>query len=395
MANTFQQAKNQLKKAAEMAGISEEKIKVLLEPDREISVRFPIKRDNGEIEIISGFRVQHNNKRGPYKGGIRFHQEVDLNEVKALATWMTIKTAVVNVPFGGGKGGVVINPREFSEKELEEISRAWVKAMKGVIGPEIDIPAPDVNTSPREMDWMADEFGHLGVVTGKSVEKGGSLGRGTATADGGLMVLQTWMKENNLAEAKVVIEGFGNAGAVFAEIASEAGLKVVAVSDSRGAIFNENGLDIKKLIEHKVKSGQVSDFEGAENLEAEKLFEVEAEVFVPAALAESVSLTRAQKMKCKVILELANGPVTSEAEYYLLENGIVILPDILANAGGVTVSYFEWEQNMKNEKWEKEKVRNELEKYMFEATNEVMGEAQNFGGDLRVAAYVVALKRLI
>jgi glutamate dehydrogenase/leucine dehydrogenase len=395
MANTFQQATKQLKKAGEIVNLSSEIFEQILQPMREVSVRFPILKDDGTTELLSGFRVQHNNWRGPFKGGVRFHHHVDLEEVKALATWMTIKTAVVGIPYGGGKGGVVIDPKQYSETELERVARGWVKAMAGVIGPEIDIPAPDVNTSPKEMDWMADEFGHLGVVTGKSVEKGGSLGRGTATADGGLMVLQKLLNEKGLpVDTTVAIEGFGNAGSVFAEIAVRAGMKVVAVSDSRGAIYSENGLDIERLTEHKKVTGQVKDFQGAMNLAGEDIFSVEADVFVPAALAESVNLENVDSIKAKIILELANGPVTPEAEDKLLQKGVIILPDILANAGGVTVSYFEWLQNMKDEKWSSKKVRGELEKIMFEATAVIMKKADELSGNWRLAAYAVAMQRL-
>lgn len=393
--NSFEQAKQTITQAAELAGLSPSVLEQLLHPQREVSVNFPITRDSGETELIEGYRVQHNNWRGPYKGGLRFHQSVDIDEVRALAAWMSIKTAVVNIPLGGGKGGVVIDPKQYSEKELEQVMRGWTRAMRGVIGPDIDIPAPDVNTSPREMAWMADAFGDPAVTTGKPLDKGGSEGRNTATAQGGVYVLESILESlDRKGLQTIAIEGFGNAGRIFAELAEGRGFTVVAVSDSRGAIYAEQGLDVSKLISHKESTGAVQGFEGASDISHDELFAVEADIFVPAALDGSVTLKRAESMKAKVVLELANGPLTSEGEAALLEQSVLIIPDILANAGGVTVSYFEWLQNKAGEHWSLEEVDSRLQNIMRTAASEVAEASSRHNLSLRHAAYVMALRRL-
>lgn len=391
----FEAAISQLKRAADLAKPSADMFAMLLKPMREVSVTIPLKRDDGSIELLEGFRMQHNNWRGPFKGGIRFHEEVNADEVKALATWMTIKTAVAGIPLGGGKGGVTINPKNYSEAELERIARGWTRAMTGVIGPEIDVPAPDVNTTPQIMSWIADEFGHPAVVTGKPIADGGSEGRGTATAQGGWYVFDALQKEFGLDDMNtVVVQGFGNAGRTFAEIAYRAGLKVVAVSDSSGAIVNMDGLDIDALGAHKDATRKVSGFEGAQEIPLDELLTVQCDLLVPAALGGVIHEENAAAIKTKMILELANGPTTPGAEDILTQAGVIVVPDILANAGGVTVSYYEWEQNMNNETWSAAEVDKSLKALMTEQAVKVRQKAAEYETDLRRGAYILALERL-
>lgn len=396
MPNAFQNAINQLNRAASLSGINEETVRLLSVPMREVLVNIPVKMDNGDLRLFEGYRVQHNNWRGPFKGGIRYHDQVDENEVKALATWMTMKTAVVGIPMGGGKGGVKVNPKELSVSELEALTRGWTRAMRGVIGPEIDVPAPDVNTSPREMDWLSAEFGHPAVVTGKSIAGGGSLGRDKATAQGGYFVLEA-LRTRLLLDpetATVAIQGFGNAGATMAEILHHHGYKIIALSDSRGGIHAEAGLDVGAVAAHKEATGSVQDFPGAHNITNQELLELECGLLIPAALENQISAENAPRIKAKAILELANGPTTPEADDILFGKGVMIVPDILANAGGVTVSYFEWEQNMKNEKWDEETVAARLEKTMIESAEEVWARKEKYQTDLRRGAFILALERL-
>lgn len=396
MANAFQNALSQIMRAAKIGGTDTEVLDLLQAPMRMVRVNIPVKMDDGSMKIFEGYRVQHNNWRGPYKGGIRFHQDVDLDEVKALATWMSFKTAVAGIPMGGGKGGVTVNPKELSEGELERLTRGWTRAMLGVIGPEIDVPAPDVNTSPREMAWIADEFGHPAVVTGKPIEAGGSQGRGSATATGGYYILEE-LRERLFIDpetATVAIQGFGNAGQIFGELCARHEYKVIAVSDSRGAIKSEAGLNIEAVIAHKKETGSVIDFAGAENITNEELLEVECGVLVPAALENVIHKDNAAAVKAKVVLELANGPTTPEADDILFEKGIQVIPDILANSGGVTVSYFEWDQNMKEESWSEEDVDSKLKELMVAAANDVWERKEKHETDMRRAAFILALERL-
>ncbi len=396
MTNPYEHAKQQILRAAKLAGSPAALLDLISIPMREVKVNVSIQKDDGSLAIYEGFRVQHNNWRGPYKGGIRFHQNVDINEVKALATWMTFKTAVAGIPMGGGKGGITVNPKELSVDELERLTRAWTRAMKGVIGPEIDVPAPDVNTSPREMAWIADEFGSPAVVTGKPIENGGSEGRGAATATGGYYVFDT-LRDKLLIDPEmesVVIQGFGNAGQIFAQICARHEMKVIAVSDSRGGIYNSEGLDIAKLVEHKKETGTVRDFFGADHISNEELLELECGLLVPAALENVITEENAARIKAKVVLELANGPTTPEADDILFGKGIKVVPDILANSGGVTVSYFEWDQNMKNEHWTEEEVDDKLKPLMKQAALDVWARADEFKTDLRRGAFILALERL-
>lgn len=396
MANAFDSALAQISRAAVLGGFDQNLLELLSTPMRQVTVAIPLIRDDGSQILFEGYRIQHNDWRGPFKGGIRYHQNVDIDEVKALSTWMTFKTAVAGIPMGGGKGGVTVNPKDLSDRELEQLTRGWVRAMRGVIGPEIDVPAPDVNTSPREMAWIADEFGNPAVVTGKPVEAGGSEGRGTATAMGGYYVFST-LRERLLLEPEmgtVVIQGFGNAGQVFAEICARHELKVIAVSDSRGGVFNPEGLDIAALAKHKETTGAVSGFEGSEEITNEQILELECGLLVPAALENVITEENAPRVKAKVVLELANGPTTPKADDILFEKGIEVIPDILANSGGVTVSYFEWEQNMKGERWTAEDVDAKLKDIMMKQAEEVWKRKEQHATDLRRGAFILALERL-
>lgn len=391
---------NQLSEALTILKINAKSAKILFKPDRILKGSIPVKMDNGRMKKFNAFRVQHNNARGPYKGGIRFHWEVDLEEVKNLAFWMTFKCAVVDIPFGGGKGGVIVNPKELSKRELENLTRSYVKKFHKFFGPKIDVPAPDVYTNPEIMSWFYDEYSKLvgkdtpAVVTGKPVELGGSLGRDTATAKGGFYVIKEAMKKLKMKKAKAVLEGFGNAGSNMAKLLHEAGIKIIAVADSKGAIENPSGINIPKLIEHKRNKGSVLNFPGAKNTKKD-IFTLPCDIIVPAALSERIRLKDADKIKAKMILELANGPTTPEADEILFKRNITIVPDILANAGGVTVSYFEWYQNMKKLRWSAAEVDKKLKVKMIKAFDEVYSTAKKYSVSLRTGAYVVAIKRVL
>jgi len=372
---------------------------------RELHVTFPVEMDDGSIRIFNGYRVQHNHMRGPFKGGIRYHWDVNLDEVRALAMWMTIKTAVVDIPLGGGKGGVICNPKDMSEKELERMTRGFVRRIAPIIGSTVDIPAPDVYTNAKVMRWIAEEYGKctdkkdLGVVTGKPLDFGGSEGREEATALGGLFVLKHIIKKKivgigSLKGKSVVIQGFGNAGAIFARLAYEEGAKVIAVSDSKGAILNEGGLDIPKVIEHKKEKGYVADCRGATNTTNEDLLEMGCDILVPAALENVITMENVNRIKAKLILELANGPLTASADKILYKKGVMVIPDVLANAGGVIVSYFEWKQNLANEHWGKEEVNKKLEKIMNKNTSLVLETAKKYKVSPRLGAYILAISRI-
>lgn len=401
MKNPFEHALHQLERTKEYHTLSSELVDRLKAPMREVRISIPVNMDDGSFRIFEGYRVQHNNWRGPYKGGIRFHSDTDIHEVKALALWMTLKTAVMNIPMGGGKGGVTVNPKELSKRELEELSRGWIRGMKEVIGPDQDVPAPDVNTTPEIMSWMSDEYGKLtgdtsgAVITGKPIDNGGSQGRGSATAQGGFYVFETLQERLGLREkCSVVIQGFGNAGQHAARLWAEAGHKVIAVSDSRAAIVNNDGLDISKLINHKNSTRSVDEFEGSTTISTKELFELECDLLIPAALENQITSEMVHGIQAKVILELANGPTTPGADDVLFEKGVPVVPDILANAGGVTVSTFEWEQNKKGEKWNEEEVFEKLREIMTREGNAVFEKAQSLKTDMRRAAFVLALERL-
>lgn len=417
MNNPFENALQQLKKAGDVIQLEEEVIDQLKTPDRILQIKVPVVMDDGRVKNFEGYRVQHNNWAGPYKGGLRYFPTVDLNEVKALAFWMTIKGAVVGIPMGGGKGGVTVDPKKLSSGELERLSRAFGKALAPNIGPMVDVPAPDVYTTPEIMGWIKQSFVESriqkmekcgcsvtdqqrrkfdAVITGKKVEDGGSLGRDRSTAMGGFYILQELLNKigQQPAETSVAIQGFGNAGSVMAELCYEFGVKVVAVSDSQGGIYNPEGLDIKAVALHKQSTGTVQGFPGSENVTNEALLELDVNVLVPAALENQITEVNAQNIKAPYILELANGPVTPEADEILAKNGQKSIPDVLANAGGVTVSYFEWDQNMKGEKWTEEEVFAKLRDIIVPAFNEIWQKHEEKSIDLRTAAFVRALERL-
>ena len=399
--NPFQNALQQLERANKIKQFSPEFLSRLRNPDREIHIFIPVTMDDGTLKIFEGYRVQYNNARGPYKGGIRFHQDTDINEIKALAFWMTLKCAVANISMGGGKGGITVDPKKLSKTELEKLSRGWVKLMAPVIGPRVDVPAPDVNTTPEIMGWMVDEYAKISgdktnaCFTGKPLEIGGSQGRGPATGLGGVFAFNVIRKKLNLPKScKIVIQGFGNVGGNVAEILEKQGHKIIALSDSKGAIIKEDGLDIKALNEYKKQNGQIERFPGSKAIANKELLELPCDALIPSALENQITEKNAGNIKAKLVVELANGPTTPEADDILFAKGIIVVPDILANAGGVTVSTFEWEQNLKNEKWTEEEVNTKLKKIMDEQTTLIYEKSLALKTDMRRTAFIMALERI-
>ena len=393
--NPFENAMAQLDLAAKLRNFDDSFIDSLREPNRDIRVSIKVKMDNGGTEIFEGYRVEYNNSLGPYKGGIRYHPKTEINEVKALAFWMTLKCAVVGIPMGGGKGGITVEPKNLSKSELERLSRGWVESLSDVLGPYKDIPAPDINTTPEIMAWMADEFAKisgdktLATFTGKPMAKGGSEGRNEATGLGGFYVLETLRKEIGLPEkCEVAIQGFGNVGSNAAKIFIDHGHKVTAVSDSQSGIYNPNGLDIKKVLEFKKNTGTLLNFSKenpeCKNITNEELLELPCDILIPAAFENVITGSNADKIQARAILELANGPVTPEADEILFKKNIPVIPDILANAGGVTVSYFEWEQNLKGEHWTPEQIFEKLRPIMETASSEIFNKAKDVNTSLRM-----------
>ncbi|MFZ2555811.1 MAG: Glu/Leu/Phe/Val dehydrogenase [Minisyncoccia bacterium] len=399
--NPWLRALAQLRKTIEITDGSTDLHHRLAEPDNVIEVNVPLLLDSGETKTFRGYRVQHNNIRGPYKGGLRFHPQVDLDEAKALAFWMTMKNAVVGVPFGGGKGGIEVDPKQLSEGELERLTRNFAKELSHVIGPDTDVPAPDVNTTPRMMHWIADEYSKIvgthtpAVVTGKPIEHGGSEGRTEATGYGGGYVLEALLKRmgKNQKGMTVAIQGFGNVGLYLAHYLSAQGFTIVALSDSKGGVYMPAGIDIAAAEKYKKENLTLAGFGGTE-ISNEEILALPVDILVPAALENAITDANAGNLKAGIVLELANGPTTLEADSILKKKGILVIPDILANAGGVVVSYFEWEQNRKNEKWTKENVLAKLKTQMEAATERVYTESQQKKISLRDAAYSVALAAL-
>jgi len=401
MQNPFQNAMSQLDKVAKIKNFGDEFITRLRQPDRDIRISIPVKMDNGATKIFEGYRVEYNNALGPYKGGIRYHQETEINEVKALAFLMALKCAVAGIPMGGGKGGITVNPKELSKGELERLSRGWVQKLSDILGPKKDVPAPDVNTTPEIMAWMNDEYQKItgdttgAMITGKPLDKGGSEGRGTATAQGGFFVFEALKKELNLPEkCNVAIQGFGNAGSYAALIWSKAGHKIIAISDSKGGICNANGLDVEKLMEYKKTTGSLSGFPYSKDITNEELLETECDLLIPAAFENQITSANADKVKAKAILELANGPIAPEADEILFAKNIPIVPDILANSGGVTVSYFEWDQNLKGEHWSEKEVFDKLQPMLDDSAKKILAKAKESNTDLRRGAFILALERI-
>lgn len=392
----------QINEAAELMGLDENVKEVLSHPQKMLEVSIPIKMDDGKVKVFKGYRVQHSDVRGPCKGGIRYHWQVDIEEVKALATWMSMKCAVVNIPYGGGKGGIECNPKELSAGELERLSRAYIRAISQIVGPELDIPAPDVYTNAQIMAWFADEFSKLqgkpslGVVTGKPLEYGGSLGRNTATAQGGVYVLLKYLQDKkiNSQGLKVVIQGFGNAGMFMAKILEERGMKIVGVSDSKGGIFQSTGLEIQKVDAIKQKAGSVQNYTEAEKITNAEILEAECDILILAALENQIHAENAVKVKAKIILELANGPIMPAGDQILAKQKIEVIPDILANAGGVTVSYFEWVQNLANFYWTEEEVQLKLKPIMEKALDDILNIQKQYDCTMRQAAFILAMGRI-
>ena len=436
--NPFENALSQLNKALKYLNLTPSQIERLRNPEKVITVNFPVEMDKGETKIFHGFRVQFNSARGPYKGGIRFHKQVDMDEVKALAFWMAIKCAVADLPLGGGKGGVEVDPKKLSEGELERLSRSYVRAIASDIGPEVDVPAPDVNTTPQIMKWMVDEYIKLkinpfdklrtrneklkieekeksrlmGTFTGKPLDFGGSEGRDEATGRGGFYVLQSLLDKLKTKDQRpkttVAVQGFGNVGFYIAKFLYKAEFRIVALSDSKGAIvvkdinkdsFNPDlVLQCKKekgLLSHCYCVGSVCDLKNGGNITNEELLELPVDILVPSALENQITSENAERIKAKVILEMANGPTTPEADNVLYNKGTVLIPDVLANSGGVTVSCFEWMQNLEGSHWSREEVDKKLKEKMGSAFNSIWKTSEEKKVDLRTAAFIVAIRRIM
>jgi glutamate dehydrogenase/leucine dehydrogenase len=400
--NAYEVALHNFDLAADALGLEENVRAMIKYPERILSVSVPVRMDNGTILRFEGYRVQHSTTRGPAKGGIRYHPNVTLDEVKALATWMTWKCAVVNIPFGGGKGGVTCNPKEMSTGELERLTRRYASAILPLIGPQQDIPAPDVYTNPQIMAWIMDTYSMTkgypipGVVTGKPISLGGSLGRNEATGRG---VFYTVLSTSEaigmpIKGARVVVQGFGNAGSIAAHLLDSAQARVIAVSDSRGAIYNRHGLDIPKLMMFKEATGAVEGFPGSEPIRPEELLSLECEILIPAALENAIHAENAAEVHARIVAEAANGPVTPEADVILNENGVFLIPDILCNAGGVTVSYFEWVQDEQHLFWDAQDVYNRLERVMKTSFQEVYRLHVDRKVNMRLAANMLGVSRV-
>jgi glutamate dehydrogenase (NAD(P)+) len=401
MPSPFEAVRGFYEQAAERLGLELSLREALATPDREINVQLRVPTDYGGFRVFRGWRVQHNNARGPYKGGIRFHQDVSVDEIRTFAALMTWKTALMNIPFGGAKGGVRVDPKALSEPELERLSRAYMRAIADSIGPQVDIPAPDVNTTPQIMGWMADEYSRKygpnpAVITGKPVVLGGSLGRDAATGRGSAICLERLVKARGWRreETPVAVQGYGNAGSWLAVILEDLGYPIVAVSDTRGGVVAGRGLPAAEVLEHKRRTGSVVAFPGAETISGDDIVGLDCAVLTLAALEEAVDGDTADRVKAQVILETANYPVTPEADTTLAERGVSVVPDILASGGGVAVSYLEWVQDLQRESWPEERVNARLAELMAVATDQVVARADEEGITLRDAAYVIGVGRV-
>jgi glutamate dehydrogenase (NAD(P)+) len=400
--NPFVNAQRQFDIAADMLDLEAGLRKILRVPQRELTVHFPVKMDDGRIEVYTGYRIQHNITRGPAKGGVRYHTSVDIDEVRALSMWMTWKCATVNIPYGGAKGAVVVDPKQLSISELERLTRRYTSEISLLIGPDKDIPAPDVGTNPQVMAWIMDTFsmhsGHTvpAVVTGKPINIGGSQGRNESTARGLVYILREASRHLSfdITGAKVAIQGFGNVGAVSARVLDEMGATIVAVSDSCGGVYSRNGLPINDVMAHKARTGSVIDFPDADRITNEELLELPCDILIPAALENQITKQNAARIKARVIGEAANGPTTPDADEILYDRGVFVLPDILAGAGGVTVSYFEWVQGLQEFFWNEREVNAQLERVMVNAFQNVLRIAQERRQHMRTAAYLLSVDRV-
>jgi glutamate dehydrogenase (NAD(P)+) len=400
--NSFRIAMRQFDYAAEKCGLEPGLGEVLRRPRRALSLSLPVKMDDGTIRVFEGFRVQHNSARGPCKGGIRYHPNVTLDEVKALATWMTWKCAIVNIPFGGAKGGIVCDPHKLSRNELERLTRRYAYEVSPLIGPDKDIPAPDVYTDAQVMAWIMDTYSMThgssapGVVTGKPLFLGGSLGRNEATARGCLFTIRAACNDLGvkLDQATVAIQGFGNAGSISAQLLSKEGAKIIAVSDSHGGVLNHAGVNVEELIAHKAKTGSVAGFPRASAISSEAVLELPCEILIPAALENQITMQNAERVQARIVAEAANGPTTPDADLVLHNRGIMVIPDVLANAGGVTVSYFEWVQDLQELFWDEDEVNWRLERVMGKAFADVHATATKHNVEMRTGAYILAIERV-
>jgi len=405
-ASLYENVGRQFDKAADLMKLDFSVRKILGSTMNEVVVHFPVKMDDGQLEIFTGYRVQHNNAQGPFKGGLRFHPSVEIDEVRALASWMTWKGAIVGIPFGGGKGGVQFDPFNYSMAELERITRRFTFALGDTIGPEYDIPAPDVNTTPQIMAWILDTYlstrppheanRSIHVVTGKPVESGGSLGRDKATGQGVVFMIEEWARDRDvdLSVVSYMVQGFGNVGSWASRLMQEHGSKLVGAEDVTGAIANPEGIDVAELFRYVKSTGGVAGFRSTESVSHDDFMKTKADIFIPAALENQITEETAPNLNVKLVAEGANGPTNPEGDMILEKRGIDLLPDILCNSGGVVVSYFEWLQNKRSESWELDEVNEKLHKKMVRAYQRVRDTVKEYGTDWRTAAYIVALKRL-
>jgi len=398
----YEIAKGLVKDAVENLGLDDSVYELLKNPQKFVEVSIPVEMDDGSVQSFIGYRSFHNNALGPTKGGIRFHPDVTPEEVKALSVWMTIKSSLLGLPYGGGKGGVLCNPADLSPRELEALSRGYIRAMAPHMGPYKDVPAPDVNTNPQVMAWMFDEYSSIvgentfGLLTGKPLILGGSKGRVEATGRGTVVTIKQAANhlDMNLAETTTVVQGFGNVGSVAARLMHDAGSKVIAVMEVDGGVYNPEGLDIPKMLEYKVEHGSVAGYPDGEPISNDELLTLECDILIPAALENQITSRNAHDIKAKIVAEAANGPTTPEADRIMTERGILVIPDILANAGGVTVSYFEWVQNLYGYYWTEEEVNSKLEQMMRQAFDWVYNMHTERGMKMRDVAYMVAISRL-
>ena len=400
--NPFEAMMSRFDRAAELLELDPGLYSILRQPERQLIVSIPVQLDNGDLEVFTGYRVHHNTARGPAKGGIRFAPDVSLEEVKALAAWMTWKCAVVNIPFGGAKGGVSCDPRRLSKRELEHLTRRYTAEIMSLLGPDTDVPAPDVNTNEQVMAWIMDTYSQharhtvTAVVTGKPIEMGGSLGRREATGRGCMLVTLEALKRLRIPidGARVVVQGFGNVGSVAARLCAGRGMKVIGISDHTSAWVNPDGIEIEAALAHIARHGWLEGFDGADAISGTDLLELPCEVLIPAAVENQITRANADRIQARIVCEGANGPTTAPADAVLDDKGVFVIPDILANAGGVTVSYFEWVQNREGYYWSRERVEKRLQKIMWNAFRDVVAFTESHGVNMRTASYMVAIDRV-